>query len=122
MAPLLLDLAVLYRALAFGADGDLDTAEVEAMRTALDAWAPGEDPASVEHALRAAALVDPRRPSIERVLIRVGQSLDADGRAQVLSDLHQVAQADGRVTRGEEDLILLVERVLGSAPTEQADT
>ena len=36
MTPLLLDLAVLYRALAYGADGDLDARETDAMRAALE--------------------------------------------------------------------------------------
>lgn len=119
MAPLLLDLAILYRALAFGADGDLAPSEADAMRSALEAWAPGEDPAGVDHALREAALVDARRTAIEDVLERVAQALDESGRAQVLADLQRVARADGRVTRGEEDLLLLIQRALGtSTPTQ----
>ncbi|PAP75651.1 TerB family tellurite resistance protein [Rubrivirga marina] len=118
MAPLLLDLAVLYRALAFGADGDLDPAESDAMRTALEAWAPGEDPAGVDHALREAALVDARRTALEAVLDRVRNRLGASGRAQVLADLRRVARADGRVTQGEEDLIHLIERALGPESAE----
>lgn len=113
MAPLLLDLAVLYRALAFGADGDLDRSETDAMRAALAAWAPGEDPAGVEHALREAALVDLGIAGLADVLERVGDRLDARGRGRVLADLRRVAAADGRVTRGEDDLIGLVERALG---------
>jgi uncharacterized tellurite resistance protein B-like protein len=119
MGPLLLDLAVLYRALAFGADGDLDPSEADAMREALEAWAPGEDPAGVDHALREAALVDARREAIEEVLGRVRRRLDPPGRAQVLADLRLVARADGRVTRGEEELIHLIERGLG--PEASAD-
>ena len=113
MTPLLLDLAVLYRALAFGADGDLDPTEVNAMRAVLVAWAPGEDPAGVDHALREAALVDVSIVGLGAVLERVGHRLDVPGRARVLADLHAVAAADGRVTRGEEDLIGLVEKALG---------
>ena len=114
MAPLLLDLAVLYRALAFGADGDLDVAETEAMRAALAAWAPGEDPAAVDHALREAALVEGGLARLAGVLERVGGRLDRAGRSRVLADLRRVAAADGRVTRGEGDLIELVERVLSA--------
>lgn len=113
MAPLLLDLAVLYRALAFGADGDLAPAEADAVRAALAAWAPGEDPAGVDHALREAALVDARLVGLGDVLDRLGRQLDARGRARVLADLRRVAAADGRVTTGESDLLALVERVLG---------
>ena len=116
MAPHLLDLAVLYRALAFGADGDLDPAEVDAMRAALVAWAPGGDPAGVDHALREAALVEPGLVGLSGVLERVGRRLGGPGRSRVLADLRAVADADGRVTRGEDDLIGLVERVLGPGP------
>ena len=113
MAPLLLDLAVLYRALAFGADGDLDPREADAVRTALGAWVPGQDPAGIDHALREAALVDAGAVALAPVLERVGRRLRATDRARVLADLRRVAAADGRVTKGEEDLIGLVERVLG---------
>ena len=112
MAPLLLDLAVLYRTLAFGADGDLAPSEADAMRKALEAWAPGEDPAGVDHALREAALVDTRLVGIGDTLDRLGRQLDARGRTRVLADLRRVAAADGRVTPGEDDLLVLVERVL----------
>ena len=113
MAPLLFDLAVLYRALAYGADGDLDPREVNAMRAALGAWVPGQDPAGIDHALREATLVDAGAVGLAPVLERVGRRLQGTDRARVLADLRRMAAADGRVTKGEEDLIGLVERVLG---------
>ena len=113
MAPLLLDLAVLYRALAFGADGDLDPREADAVRAALRAWVPGQDPAGIDHALREAALVDAGAVALAPVLERVGRHLGRADRERVLADLRRVAAADGRITKGEEDLIGLVERVLG---------
>lgn len=115
MTPLLLDLAVLYRALAFGADGDLDARETDAMRAALEAWVPGQDPASVSHALREAELSAPGVVGLGVVLERIAGRLDAQGRARVVSDLRRVAEADGRVTGNERDLVGLVERALGGA-------
>lgn len=115
MTPLLLDLAVLYRALAFGADGDLDARETDAMRAALEAWVPGQDPAGVSHALREAELSAPGVVGLGVVLERIAGRLDAQGRARVVSDLRQVAEADGRVTGNERDLVGLVERALGGA-------
>lgn len=112
--PLLLDLAVLYRALAFGADADLDPTEVESMRELLQTWAPGEDPARVDHVLREAALFGGGAVALGEVLDRIGGGLDAPARARVLADLRRLAAADGRVTQGEQDLLALVERVLGS--------
>ena len=115
MTPLLLDLAVLYRALAYGADGDLDARETDAMRAALEAWVPGQDPAGVSHALREAQLSDPGVVGLGVVLERIAGRLDAQGRARVVSDLRRVAEADGRVTGNERDLVGLVERALGGA-------
>lgn len=113
MGPLLLDLAVLYRALSFGADGDLDPAEAEAMRDLLRAWAPGEDPARVDHVVREAALTDVGILALGPVLERIGAGLDGPARARVVADLRRLAAADGRVTGGERDLLALVERALG---------
>ena len=113
MTPLLLDLAILYRALAYGADGDLDARETDAMRAALEAWVPGQDPAGVGHALREAQLSAPGVVGIGALLERIAVRLDAQGRARVVSDLRQVAEADGRVTGNERDLVDLVERALG---------
>ena len=112
-SPLLLDLAVLYRALTFGADGDLDPAEADAMRAVLEAWVPGQDPARIDHVLREAALVDARRVALESALERVSRGLGASERARVLADLRRLAQADGRVTEGEESFLAHVEEVLG---------
>ena len=113
MTPLLLDLAILYRALAYGADGDLDARETDAMRAALEMWVPGQDPASVDHALREAQLSDPSVVGLGVLLERIAGRLDTQGRARVVSDLRQVAEADGRVTGNERDLVGLVERALG---------
>ncbi len=89
--------------------------EAYAMRVALEAWAPGQDPAVVAHALREAQLVDPDIVGLGVVLERVARQLDASSRARVVSDLRRVSEADGRVTRNERDLVGLVERALGGA-------
>ncbi len=112
-AQLLFDLAVLYRALSFGADGDLDPAEVRATRAALQAWAPGEDPARVDHVMREAEFANVRGHALEVVVDRLALELDTRGRSRVLDDLRAVARADGHVTGGERDVLALVERVLG---------
>ena len=116
MAPLLFDLAVLYRALAFGVDGDLDVREVDAVRAALESWVPDQDPAGVDHAIREAALVDVGVVGLGAVLERIGRRLDGPARARVLADLHRVAAADGRVTQEEDHMIDFVERALGVPP------
>ena len=105
---LLHDLALLYLALAHGADGELDHAEQASMRDQLRAWAPGADPALCDHALREAGLsygngVDAQR--LQDLLDRLHAALDADGRARVLADLTELAQADNVVAPGESALI-----------------
>ena len=105
---LLHDLALLYLALAHGADGELDVAEQASMRDQLRAWAPGTDPALCDHALREAGLsygngVGEKR--FEELLQRLNAALDADGRARVLADLVELSEADNRVEPGETALI-----------------
>ncbi len=112
-APLLFDLAVLYRALSFGADGDLAPAEVRATRAALQAWAPGEDPARIDHVMREAEIADVGALALAGVVERVALELDDRGRARVLADLRDLAAADGHVTGGEREVLALVEEVLG---------
>jgi uncharacterized tellurite resistance protein B-like protein len=105
---LLHDLALLYLALAHGADGELDTAEQASMRDQLRAWAPGADPALCDHALREAGLSYGNGVGTQRfddLLSRLHDALDADGRARVLADLMELAQADDVVEPGETALI-----------------
>lgn len=114
-SPLILDLALLYRVLAAGADGDLDPTELDAMRAALLAWAPGEDPSRVDHVLREVALFDVGTLGFGEILERIAAQLDSPARSRVLADLRRIAKADGRVTQGEEGMLSLVERALGGA-------
>ena len=112
-APLLFDLAVLYRALSFGADADLDPAEERATRAALRRWAPDEDPARVDHVMREAALADVGALALGAVVERVAADLPREDRPRVLADLRALAEADGRVTGGEREVLALVEAALG---------
>lgn len=115
MGPLLLDLALVYHALAASGDGRLDASESRAMRAALSGWVPGADPAGLDHALREAALSGVGVADLLSALGRLTGRLDEAGRRRVLADLRSVAEADGAVTRGETNLMGLVAGVLGSA-------
>lgn len=102
------DLAVLYLALAHGADRDLDPAELVAVSDQLRAWAPGEDPAVVSHVLREAKLtyangIAPE--NLDELVVRLGEKLDAPARERVLGDLREIARADQQVNAGEVNLI-----------------
>ena len=108
-APLLFDLAVLYRAFSFGADADLDPSETRAVRDALLAWAPGEDPARVDHAMREAELANVGSHALDAVIERVAFGSTQQERERVLADLRTIAEADGRVTGGERGMLARVE-------------
>lgn len=102
------DLAVLYLALAHGADHDLDPAELVAVADQLRAWAPGEDPARVEHVLREARLTYANgigEERLEELIASLGDVLDTPARGRVIEDLRAIARADAHVSRGEERLI-----------------
>lgn len=108
LAPLLHDLALLYLALTLGTDGKLDREERAAMRDQLRAWAPGSDPSLFDHVLREAALSYENgiaERQFEALLGRLRTALDADGRAQVLTDLRRLAVADDTVHQAEKALI-----------------
>ncbi len=101
------DLAALYRALI---TGPLGPAEAEALHSTLGAWAPL---GRVEDVLQEPAPPRLGPISLGAVVARLGTSLDADAQARVLSDLRQIAGADGRVTASERDLIAFVEQAFG---------
>jgi uncharacterized tellurite resistance protein B-like protein len=103
------DFALLYLAMAQGADGDLSPAELEAVTDALhsrfaafaradvqnvvlEAMAAHLDPASLEDATAAAAT-------------RLSRLLSTGEKATVLHDLRHVARADGVVLQSERGLL-----------------
>lgn len=116
------DLAVLYLGLAYGADADLDSAEMQEIVARLYKWQPNRDPAMLQHVLREASMTyfnNPSRERLETLIDSLGQALDADTRATILEDLASIAQADGQVVELERDYIAHLRRAWGN-PGEQA--
>lgn len=110
--PLLHDLALLYRALAYGVDEHLTSEEQEAMRDQLRAWAPGMDPTRLDHVLREAELTYANGLSDEQfdaLLARLREQLDVEARQRVLRDLRALAAADHEVLHAEVRFIDRVE-------------
>lgn len=117
LTTLLHDLALLYLALALGADGHLDSEEQAAMRSQLRAWAPGTDPALCDHALREATLSygnGMAADRLEALLDRLRSQLDTAGRDRVLADLSKLAAADAKVEATESAFIERVEQAWAS--------
>jgi len=113
LTPLLYDLSLLYLALAYGADAHLDEVELNAMREQLEAWAPGLDPARLDHILNEAMLgyvngLDEEH--FDELLDRLRDVLSPNARRRVIEDLRRLAHADERLESAEIALIERVER------------
>jgi uncharacterized tellurite resistance protein B-like protein len=112
LAPLVSDLGLLYLALAYGADRRLEEVELKAMRDQLETWAPGMDPARLDHILNEVMLtylngLDDTR--LDALLARLREGLDAAARQRVLSDLRTLASVDDEVHSEEVAFIRRVE-------------
>lgn len=108
---LLHDLALLGFAVAHGTDGDVQRSELASLWAHLETWAPGENPALIEHALREAALTYSNGLSVERldeVVERLRDVLGEEERARVVAGLQEIAEADDAVHPAEEALVARV--------------
>lgn len=105
---LLHDLALLYLGLAHGADEDLDPAETRQISASLRRWQPNKDPALIDHVIREATLTymngaNPQR--LDEAVDVLKKALPQDLRATILSDLSDIARADGEILTEEKDFI-----------------
>ncbi len=105
---LLHDLALLYLGLAHGADEDLDPAETRQISASLRRWQPNKDPALIDHVIREATLTymngaNPQR--LDKAVDVLKNALPRDLRATILSDLSDIARADGEILTEEKDFI-----------------
>lgn len=105
---LLHDLALLYLGLAHGADEDLDPAETRQISASLRRWQPNKDPALIDHVIREATLTymngaNPQR--LDEAVDVLKNALPRDLRATILSDLSDIARADGEILTEEKDFI-----------------
>ncbi len=105
---LLHDLALLYLALAHGADEHLDPAETRAISVALRQWRPDKDPALIDHVIRDATFSYLNRAHTNKVheaIETIRTSISEALRMEILHDLARVARADGRVVQAEGGFI-----------------
>ena len=102
------DLALLYLALAHGADEHLDPEEVRAISVKLRDWQPDRSPAYIDHVIREATLsyLNRRdRAQLRAIVDELGEALPEAFREQVLRDLAGIAEADGVVAEAEREFI-----------------
>ena len=105
---LLHDLALLYLGLAQGADDELDPAETREVAACLRRWQPDKDPALIDHVIRDVSLSYEEEASTDEVRAAVdslGESLSEERRREILSDLTEIAHADGLVLQEEKNFI-----------------
>lgn len=113
------DLALLYLALAHGADEDLDPEEVRAISVKLREWQPDRSPAYIDHIIREATLsyLNRRDRAQLRALVEaLGDALPEAFREQVLRDLVTIAEADGTVAEAERVFIREIADTWGHRP------
>lgn len=98
------DLAFLFLALAHGTDDELHPDEQRKMSVRLRTWQPNKDPALIDHVIREAALTyleGHDRDRLEGIVTELGQQLSDDLKLALLSDLREIAEADGTVMAAE---------------------
>ena len=105
---LLHDLALLYLGLAHGADEDLDPQETLEIAAKLRRWQPDKDPKLIDHVIREATLTYLNGPTDQRLheaVAMLGGQLRRSLLEGILSDLIDIARADGSVVPGERSFI-----------------
>ncbi len=116
---LLHDMALLYLGLAHGADEDLDPSETLAIAAKLRVWQPDKDPALIDHVIREATLTYLNGANRERLREAVGVLSDALPERvlrQILTDLTDIARADGEIVDQERRFIDQIAEAWNIAP------
>lgn len=113
-------LGFLYLASAHATDGDLDPREMRVIAERLAGWAGLDQEQLFESALRDSVKLYQSCSSPQARLEKIAELAEAIERRatrvemeQVLQDLIEIAQADGRVVPGEVDFVQAVARTFG---------
>lgn len=100
------DLALVYIALAYGTDHDLDDDELEVLEEALQEWK--SEPLPVREVIleaTAAFLEGDARIEVRQAIQRLGSTLSPQERRETLRNLIRIAEADGVLLEREQGLI-----------------
>jgi uncharacterized tellurite resistance protein B-like protein len=115
---LLQHLAYVYAAIAHS-DGSISEDELEIFCRNLHNWVPQEDPDALKQTVESVAAVmaeDKERGELghlHRSIGIVADELDDEARAEALSDLLEIADADGRFDPSENALLLRLRQAWG---------
>jgi uncharacterized tellurite resistance protein B-like protein len=102
------DLALLFAALAYGTDHELDDSEVSAITQALQAWSPETPRASIREIIvevMSVLIKDQQHVSVSESIATLGRELSEDQLSDVLAQVNHIAEADGILLQREEHLI-----------------
>jgi hypothetical protein len=118
---LLHDMALLYLGLAHGTDADLDPSETSTIAAKLRTWQPNRDPALIDHVIREATLTylnGANRDRLREAVQVLKGALTEPVLKQILTDLADIARADGEIVHEERQFIDQIAEAwaLGPAP------
>ena len=102
------NLALIYIALAYGTDHDLQEEEMATLTDALREWTAMPSDAHVQEVVMEAAtafLEGDARAEVRRSIDRLGEQLTATERRRALRDVMDIAEADGVLLEREQGLI-----------------
>jgi uncharacterized tellurite resistance protein B-like protein len=123
---LLHDIGALSIILAHSTDNEIGAEEVQVMVDRLMAWAPKLEEQEVRAVFKAILkwyATSPDQEALGKVVRSVRENLSAMQRLMVLSDLYEIAQADGTMLDAERDMLESLMRALDvSAPQASAES
>jgi uncharacterized tellurite resistance protein B-like protein len=102
------DLALIYVALAYGTDHELSDNELDAITGALREWNPEADEVDVQEIVMEAATIfleGDAGEEVSRSIETLSGQLNDDERRRALTDVMNIAEADGVVLEREQGLI-----------------
>lgn len=102
------DLALIFIALAYGADAELTDSEIEHLTASVAAWRSGTDVAAAREIVVEALAVydaDSQGDEVIRSIESLAEDLTPDERRRALEDAMRIAESDGLLLRSERSLL-----------------
>ena len=109
-------LVLLYLSVAYEADQHFDPLERQAVIQLASQWVPSLSPKRIEEVVDAAfsAARSGHAMEVDQLARELGTMLTPEQRRHVLTDLGQIARADGYLTAGEASTISRIRALWGS--------
>jgi uncharacterized tellurite resistance protein B-like protein len=102
------DLALIFIALAYGADSELTDTEVESLTAAIGRWRPDDEPDDIREVVIGALAVfeeDQIGDEVMTAIESLDKELDLASKQRALEDTMLIAEADGLLLSSERTLI-----------------